>query len=168
MRRFGHLLHSFRVSCYVLSTALENTCLFARRRPWQQLARRVCHNRLLILNAICGHLGRFLLLKQKARLPGSPPPATSSTKGRIYRTLPLSQQLQCRAAVLIWPVQPVQSWFCIFGALPVCRWVWVYRPNSANEALTRPPKIISCSFTRRPSLLQACCLQLMLGSPRLS
>lgn len=77
------LLHSFLVLCNICRLTRSRFWHRARRRPWQQLARRVCRNRLLILYPIYGRLGGFLLLKQKA-LCLEAPPATSSTKSCIY------------------------------------------------------------------------------------
>lgn len=85
-------------------------------RPWQQRARHVCHNQLLILIPIYGHLGGFLLLRQKG-LCLEAPPATSSTKSCIYMqdSLPNPLTTQRQSWCLNLALQQVHSlfWICV-------------------------------------------------------
>lgn len=97
------------ISClvlYVLSPetlVLKKACFWhcVKWRPWQQQARHVCHNQLLLLIPIYGHLGGFLFIRQKAHCLEAPP-ATLSTKSCIHTQDPLPEQFKSSACVSAW------------------------------------------------------------------
>lgn len=65
---------SFVMCAVSWDPVLEKACFWHRVkwRPWQQQARHVCHNQLLLLIPIYGHLGWVPVYQAKSSLPGSP------------------------------------------------------------------------------------------------